>query len=103
MHTADLIATIAAGADLSRAQARRLLDTLTSVVSEALTAGEKVTLAGFGRFAVASRAARRGRNPHTGEELRIPARRILRFKAATRLQAAVQAQDRRPRANRHED
>lgn len=70
MNKTDLIEHIAKNADISKAAAGRALDALLSGVKSTLKKGGSVTLVGFGTFAVAKRAARTGRNPRTGDELR---------------------------------
>ena len=93
MNKADLIAKVAAAAEVSKAQAQRMVEAFIDAIAEALAVGDHVTLTGFGRFAVAARAARQGRNPRTGEAILIPARQVPRFKAGNRLQEAVEALD----------
>ena len=80
MNKAELITAIANSTDLTKAQAGNALDGLVSVVTSALTNGEKVTVLGFGTFSTAERAARPGRNPKTGAEIQIPAKTIAKFK-----------------------
>ena len=75
-----MITAIANSTDLTKAQAGNALDGLVSVVTSALTNGEKVTVLGFGTFSTAERAARPGRNPKTGAEIQIPAKTIAKFK-----------------------
>ena len=89
MNKGELIERIAKDVKLSKAQATRALNsTLNGVLSE-LKKGGKVTLVGFGTFSVAKRKARTGRNPQTGNSLKIPARRIAKFVPGTNLKAAV--------------
>lgn len=95
MNKPDLIAKIAVGADVSKIQAHRMVEAFIGAIAEALEAGDHVTLTGFGRFAVASRAERQGRNPRTGEAIRIPAHKVTRFTAGKDLQAAVEPWERR--------
>ncbi|WP_312261205.1 HU family DNA-binding protein [Candidatus Igneacidithiobacillus taiwanensis] len=89
MNKSELIERIAAEADVSRAAAGRTLDATIKVVTEALQAGEQVTLVGFGSFMVAEREARKGRNPATGAEIEIAASRSPKFKAGKALRDAV--------------
>ena len=89
MNKQELIAKIAAEADISKAAAAKVVDAFTGSVTAALKAGDTVTLIGFGTFAVSQRAARIGRNPQTGKELKIPARKAPTFKAGAALKSAV--------------
>ena len=89
MNKAELITAIANSTDLTKAQAGNALDGLVSVVTSALTNGEKVTVLGFGTFSTAERAARPGRNPKTGAEIQIPAKTIAKFKPGKELKEAV--------------
>ena len=81
MTKSDLIDAIAAGADLSKAKADEVLNIALETIKTAITKGDAVQLVGFGGFSAGSRAARMGRNPKTGEEVSVPARRIMFFTA----------------------
>lgn len=89
MNKTELTDTIAGQADLTRAQASAALDALIDGVTKALQKGEQVTLVGFGTFSVRDRAERSGRNPQTGETIKISAARIPGFKAGKALRDAV--------------
>lgn len=89
MNKSQLIDSIAAQADISKAQATRALDALTSAIQSELTAGGKVELTNFGKFETTSRAARSGRNPQTGETIEIAAAVIPKFKPGKALKDAV--------------
>lgn len=89
MNKAELIAAIANNTDLTKAQAGNALDGLVTVVTSALTNGEKVTVLGFGTFSTGDRAARPGRNPKTGAEIQIPAKTIAKFKPGKDLAEAI--------------
>lgn len=89
MNKAELIDAVAEGADISKADAARAVDTVVEQITKALTNGDQVTLIGFGTFAVKDRAARTGRNPRTGEPLQIPASKVPGFKAGKALKDAV--------------
>ena len=89
MNKTDLIDALAARCDLSKASAGRAIDALTEIVTEALTKGDNVSLIGFGTFSVGERAARTGRNPKTGAELKIAASKAPKFSAGAKLKAAV--------------
>ncbi|MBN1339218.1 MAG: HU family DNA-binding protein [Bacteroidales bacterium] len=85
MNKAELIDAIAAGADLSKADAKKALDAFIDATSAALKKGGRVALVGFGSFSVAERSARTGRNPQTGKEIKIPAKKVVKFKAGSEL------------------
>ena len=89
MNKSELIAKIADVAGLSKADAKKALDATVDVLKEALVAGEKIQLVGFGTFAVAKRPAREGINPATKEKIQIPARKVAKFKAGAELSEAV--------------
>jgi len=89
MNKEELVAAIAKKAGLSKKDAEGALKAGIEAVKEALKKGSKVTLTGFGTFMVAKRAARKGVNPQTGAEIRIPARTVPRFKAGKGLKDAV--------------
>ena len=89
MNKQELIAKIADVAGLSKADANKALDATVDVLKEALVAGEKIQLVGFGTFAVAERPAREGINPATKEKIQIPARKVAKFKAGAELSEAV--------------
>ncbi|PJJ99980.1 DNA-binding protein HU [Lysobacteraceae bacterium NML75-0749] len=89
MNKADLIDAIAQHANLTKADAGRALDGFISAVSNALSSGDTVAIAGFGSFEVRERAERTGRNPKTGEALTIAASKAPAFKAGKALKDAV--------------
>ena len=89
MTKADLVAKIAEKAGLSKKDAEAALNAFMDAVKEALAAGEKVSLVGFGTFEVVQRAARKGRNPQTGEEITIPATKAPKFRPGKGLKEAV--------------
>jgi DNA-binding protein HU-beta len=89
MNKAELIDAIAASAELSKADAGRALDATVAAISKALQKGDTVTVIGFGSFVVRERAARTGRNPKTGEEIKIAASKNPVFKAGKALKDAV--------------
>ena len=89
MNKGQLIERIAETANISKIVAEKALNGFLQVVTEALESGDRVTLVGFGTFYVAERKARTGRNPSTGEKIEIPAKKIARFKAGSKLQEAV--------------
>lgn len=81
MNKAELIAKVAEKAELSKKDADKAVSALIESVQEALKAGDKVQLVGFGSFEVRERAARKGKNPRSGEEITIPASKAPVFKA----------------------
>ena len=91
MNKTELVAAIADEAGLSKKDAEKALKAFTDVVTEELKKGEKVQLVGFGTFEVSERAAREGRNPHTGEPMPIAASKAPKFKAGKALKDMVNA------------
>lgn len=89
MNKSELIDSIAASADISKAAAGRALDAVTESITQALKSGDQVSLVGFGTFVVKERAARTGRNPQTGAPIEIAAAKIPSFKAGKALKDAV--------------
>ena len=89
MNKAELIAKIADDAGITKTQANAALDSFTNAVTKTLKAGGKVTLVGFGTFSVSKRAARNGRNPQTGEVIKIKAKKVAKFKAGKQLASKV--------------
>ncbi len=89
MNKSELIDAIAERADISKAKAGDALDGMVSAITGALKKGDTVSLIGFGTFSVRDRAARKGRNPRTGEEIQIKASRNPAFKAGKALKDAV--------------
>ena len=89
MNKNDLIAKVAETADLSKADAGKAVDGVFEAITASLTGGDEVRLVGFGTFSVTARAATKGRNPRTGEEIDIPASKQPKFKAGKGLKDAV--------------
>ena len=89
MNKTELIAAIAEKTELSRKDAEKALKAFTEVVEEELKKGEKIQLVGFGTFEVYDRAARKGRNPQTGETMQIAASKSPKFKAGKALKDAI--------------
>ncbi len=87
MNKNELVERLAEEHELTKAFARELVESVFSMISEAAKAGEEVALFGFGRFKVAERAARKGRNPQTGEAVKIAASKSLKFTPARALKA----------------
>ena len=89
MNKTELVDKIAAGANLSKADAKKALDATVAAVKEALVAGDKVQLVGFGTFSVNERPAREGINPATKQKIAIAAKKVAKFKAGAELADAV--------------
>ena len=89
MNKTELVAAMAANAELSKKDAEKALKAFIDVVTDELKKGEKVQLVGFGTFEVAKRAAREGRNPQTGKSMKIAASKAPKFKAGKALKDVV--------------
>jgi len=89
MNKKELIESIADAAEISKAAAEKALNGTLAAIAETLKKGDRVTLVGFGTFSVSKREARKGRNPQTGAEIKIPAKNIAKFKAGSKLSAAI--------------
>jgi DNA-binding protein HU-beta len=89
MNKAELISLISGKTGLTRADAKKGLDATVEAVSEALKAGDRVSLVGFGSFSVSERGSRSGRNPRTGEDIKIPAKKIVKFRPGAELSGSV--------------
>lgn len=91
MNKTELVAAVAEQAGLSRKDAEAAVKAFTDVVDDALKNGDKIQLVGFGTFEVSERAAREGRNPKTGESMKIEACKTPKFKAGKALKDLVNA------------
>jgi len=89
MNKTELVAAMAEQADMTKKDAERALTAFTEVVAKELKKGEKIQLVGFGTFEVSERAAREGRNPQTGETMKIEASKAPKFKAGKALKDAM--------------
>ena len=89
MNKQDLINAIAEGADLTKVKAGEALDAFLETVTKTLKKGGEISLIGFGKFLVAKRKATKGKNPRTGEEIKIPAKKQPKFQAGKALKDAV--------------
>ena len=89
MKKVELVEAVAEKAGLTKTDATKAIDATFAAITSALKKGDKVPLVGFGTFAVTKRAARDGRNPRTGEVVKIPARKAVTFKAGSALKDAV--------------
>jgi DNA-binding protein HU-beta len=86
----EIVGKIASDAQITRAQASRALQAVLSGIQASLVRGDRVTLSGFGSFGVAQRKARRVRNPRSGGEMQVKAKRVPRFAPGAELKTAVQ-------------
>lgn len=89
MNKNELITEVAEKAGLTKSAAAQAVDSTFEVISNALTQGDEVRLVGFGTFLTASRKATEGRNPRTGEPIKIPATRVAKFRAGKGLKDQV--------------
>jgi nucleoid DNA-binding protein len=89
MNKTELIDTVAAKAEVSKAAAGAAIGAALEAITEAVAKGESVQFIGFGTFSVQERAARTGRNPQTGKEMKIAAKKVVRFKAGAALTGAA--------------
>ena len=89
MNKTELVAAIASKANISKKDAEASVKAFTEVVAEELKKGEKIQLVGFGTFEVSQRAARTGRNPQTGAEMKNPASKAPKFKAGKALKDSI--------------
>ncbi len=80
MNKAELVTAMAEKSGLTKAAAEKALNSLTEAIISSMKKGERVGLVGFGSFSVAERSARTGRNPQTGKEIKIPAKKVVKFK-----------------------
>ncbi len=89
MNKTQLVEAMAADAGITKAQAKKALDSFMDNVAKTLKKGGKVTLIGFGTFSTVTRKAREGRNPATGAKIKIPAKTVVKFKAGSELQKGL--------------
>jgi DNA-binding protein HU-beta len=89
MNKADLIERVAKDADINKTQAETAISSLLAAIAADLKKGGRVTLVGFGTFSVGSRKSRTGRNPRTGQPLKIAARKVAKFSPGAELKDAV--------------
>ena len=89
MNKTELIAAVAEKTDLSKKDADAAVSAVLDAITDALKAGDKIQLVGFGTFEVRNRAAKQGRNPRTGETMTVPASKVPAFKAGKALKDAV--------------
>ncbi len=89
MNKSDLISKMATDAKVTKAQAQAALNSFIEATTSAMKKDEKLILVGFGTFSVTKRAARTGRNPRTGKEIKISAKKVVKFKAGADLSSKV--------------
>ncbi|HAV55844.1 HU family DNA-binding protein [Aequorivita vladivostokensis] len=89
MNKSDLIDAMAADAGITKAAAKKALESFLGNVEKSLKKGDRVSLVGFGSWSVSKRAAREGRNPQTGKTIKIAAKKVVKFKAGSDLQNSV--------------
>ena len=89
MNKSELVEKIAAGAGLSKVDAKKALDATVAAIKDALVAGDKISLVGFGTFSVNERPAREGINPATKEKIQIAAKKVAKFKPGAELADAL--------------
>lgn len=89
MNKTELIDVIAKEADITKVAAKKALESFLECVSSTLKKGDKVSLVGFGSWSSTKRAAREGRNPRTGKTIKIAAKNVVKFKAGSELEKAV--------------
>jgi len=90
MNKAELVNAIANESQLTKVDSKKALDAFMKVSSDALKNGERVALVGFGSFSVVERSARTGRNPQTGKEIKIAAKKVVKFAPGAELKTLVQ-------------
>lgn len=89
MNKSELISAIAKESGLSKADSKRAIEAFMTTTKKALSKKDKVALIGFGTFSTSQRSARKGRNPQTGKEINIPAKKVVKFKAGADLSKSV--------------
>lgn len=89
MNKSDLIDAMAADAGITKAAAKKALESFLGNVEKSLKKGNRVSLVGFGSWSVSNRAAREGRNPQTGKTIKIAAKKVVKFKAGSELSSSV--------------
>ena len=89
MTKADIIRNVHERMGISKSDSARFVESVFDIIKETLTGGEDVKISGFGKLNIKEKAARRGRNPQTGEEIKISARRVLTFKSSQVLKEAL--------------
>ena len=86
MNKAQIVEAVALDANLTKVEARKAIDAMIRVTVQALREGERLTLTGLGSFSIQQKAERVGRNPRTGAAVKIPARKVIRFRPAVEIE-----------------
>jgi DNA-binding protein HU-beta len=89
MNKAELIEAMASETKLTKAETKRALDAFINATSKSLKKGDRVALVGFGSFSISKRSARKGRNPQTGKEITIAAKKVVKFKPGSELSGKI--------------
>ncbi len=89
MNKSELVSAIAEASGLTKADSEKALNATTEAIKSALAKGESIQLIGFGTFSISERSARTGRNPQTGKEIQIAAKKVAKFKAGKALDESV--------------
>ncbi len=89
MNKGELIETLAEANEMSVSQSRRYLESMLELIEKKIKKGEEVNITGFGKFEVVKRAGRKGRNPATGESIKVPARKVPKFVAGASLKRSI--------------
>lgn len=89
MNKSELVSAIAAASGLTKADSKKAMDATFDAIAKALEEGDKVALLGFGTFSINERPARKGINPATKEEIQIPAKKVIKFKAGAELAGSI--------------
>ena len=89
MNKSELIDAIAVNSGLTKADSKKALEAFVNATSNALKAGDRISLVGFGSFSISAREARVGRNPQTGKEIQIAAKKVAKFKAGAELSSLI--------------
>jgi DNA-binding protein HU-beta len=89
MNKAELIDAISGDTKMTKLDSKKALDAFITATTKSLKKGERVALVGFGSFAISKRSARTGRNPQTGKEISIPAKKVVRFKPGSELNGII--------------
>jgi DNA-binding protein HU-beta len=89
MNKAELIDAMSSEAKMTKADTKKALEAFVNATTKSLKKGDRVALVGFGSFSISKRAARKGRNPQTGKEIKIAAKKVVKFKAGAELAEKV--------------
>ena len=93
LKKSEIVAKVSAKTGLSREKANETMETILEIIKEALTSGEDILASGFGKFSVRVKSERKGRNPATGKELLLPARKVVTFKCSQKLRETINTEN----------